>query len=40
MMSRQKNQITVEAMEESVGAAVDVAISQFSAEDLKTNGIY
>ena len=38
MISRQKNAIEVGALEESVGAAVDVALSEYSLEDLKTKG--
>ena len=36
MISRPKNAIEVGALEESVGAAVDVAMSKYSLEDLKT----
>ena len=38
MISRQKNAIEVGALEESVGAAVDAAMSKYSLEDLKTKG--
>ena len=40
MISRQKNAIKVDSLEKSVGAAVDVAMSQYSLEDLKANGTF